>query len=100
MQTANNPAATIASAMLIILSLTFIQLKVNLLEVYTKIDEESIVMGAYIIVIDEVCDSELVADFSIELVVLSTAAQLEAHVVAVYAGVFVSHSSCVLVRPV
>ena len=53
----------------------------NVLEIYAKIEEEGVVVGGVIVVVEEVRRGNLIADFSINLIVFSTATELEAHVV-------------------
>ena len=62
---------------------TFFQLlTVILLEIYTEVEEEGVVVGGVIVVVEEVRRGKLIADLSINLIIFSTATELETHVVA------------------
>ena len=62
---------------------TFFQLlTVILLEIYAEVEEEGVVVGGVIVVVKEVRCGNLIAYFSINLIVFSTTTELEAHVVA------------------
>ena len=55
----------------------------NVLEIYAEVEEEGVVVGGVIFVVEEVRRGNLIAYFSINLVVFSTTTELETHVVAV-----------------
>lgn len=62
------------------------------LEVDAEVQEQGVVVAGEVVVVNEVGDAKLIAQFQVELVVLSTAAQLEAHVVAVRAELVWIHT--------
>ena len=53
-------------------------------EVHTEVQEQSIVVASNGVGIPDIGDTELITKFKIQLVVLSTATQFEAHVVTIY----------------
>jgi hypothetical protein len=53
-----------------------------LLEIYTEVEEEGVVVGGVIVVVEEVRRGKLIAYFSINLIIFSTATEFETHVVA------------------